>query len=72
MHMDDQTRVINLSQTQLRARREAILIMLGMTHREFVLKAMNDGLNDNERQYEKEIDTIDFLLKEDQVTDEKE
>lgn len=68
--MDDKTRIINLSQVQLRARREAILSILGMTHREFILKSMNDGLTDTEKEYEHEIDVIDLLLEEDEVTND--
>ena len=67
--MDNQTRVINLSHDELRKRRASILALLAMTHKEFVLKSMNDGLTENERQYEKEIDTIDFLLDEREVND---
>lgn len=70
--MDNQTRIINLSKEQLRSRREAILVMLGLTHKEFVLKSMNEGLSPSEAEYEKEMDAIDFLLNEDQVTNEKE
>ena len=46
--------------------------MLGLTHKEFVIKAMNDGLSPTESDYEQEMDAIDFLLNEDQVTNEKE
>ena len=67
--MNDQTRAINLSKEGLRARRSEILTSLGMSHREYVLKSMNDGLTENERLYEKEIDTIDFLLEEKHVDD---
>lgn len=67
--MDDQTRAINLSKDDLRLRRSEILTSLGLTHRQYVLKSMNDGLTENERLYEKEIDTIDFLLREDVVDD---
>lgn len=67
--MDDQTRAINLSKDGLRERRSEILLSLGMSHREYILKSMNDGLTENERLYEKEIDTIDFLLEETNVDD---
>lgn len=67
---DNRTQIINLSAEQLRSRREAILALLGLTHKEFVRKSMNDGLEGEEWKYASELDAIDFLLGEDEVTNE--
>jgi len=68
--MDDHTRIINLSEDQLRSRREAILAILGLTHKEYVIKEMHDGLQGTEWDYRNELNAIDFLLAEDEVIDE--
>ena len=54
----------HLTDDQLRARRYAILDILGMSYKEFVSKEMNNGLKEHELEYAKEIDAIDFLLGE--------
>lgn len=54
----------HLSEDQLRARRYAILDILGMSYSEFVSREMHDGLKEEELEFAKEIDAIDFLLGE--------
>lgn len=53
-----------LSQDQLQHRRNAILGLLGLSYKEYVLKEMNDGLTDAEKEFEEELEAIDFLLDE--------
>lgn len=59
------TGMINLSEKELRNRKEAILIMLGMTWKEYALKDMLDSLTDSEMEYRNELNGIDFLLGDD-------
>ena len=59
------TGMINLSTKELRNRKEAILIMLGLTWKEYALKDMLDALTDSEREYRNELNAIDFLLGDD-------
>ena len=59
------TGMINLSAKELRNRKEAILIMLGLTWKEYALKDMLDALTDPEREYRNELNAIDFLLGDD-------
>lgn len=54
-----------LTQEQLLKRREAILDLLGLTHKEWISKEMNQGFEGKEWDYESEMDAIDFLLGED-------
>lgn len=54
----------HLSEDQLRARRYAILDILGMTYSEFVAREMYDGIKQEDLEFAKEIDAIDFLLGE--------
>lgn len=54
----------HLTEDQLRARRYAILDILGMSYSEFVSREMHSGLKEHEEEYAKEIDAIDFLLGE--------
>lgn len=56
------TGMINLSKKELRNRKEAILIMLGLTWKEYAVKDMLDALSDPERVYRNELNAIDFLL----------
>lgn len=64
--MDDNILSIKvLTKEQLLARREAILALLGMTHKEFTQKSMHQGLEGTEWDYEAEMDMIDFLLGDD-------
>lgn len=52
----------HLTVEQLRARRYAILDILGMTYSEFVSREMHDGLKEEELEFAKEIDAVDYLL----------
>lgn len=61
---------IEVSREELLKRREALLFELGLTHKEYVVKAMNDGLEGKEWTYSAELDAIDFLLGEDQISNE--
>lgn len=54
----------HLTEDQLRARRYAILDVLGMSYSEFVSREMHSGLKEHELEYAKEVDAIDFLLGE--------
>lgn len=58
-------KLIVLTQEQLLKRREAILDLLGLTHKEWISKEMNQGFEGKEWDYESEMDAIDFLLGED-------
>lgn len=53
-----------LTQQELENRRDAILTVLGLTHTEYVLKSMHDGLSPFELEYYSELELIDFLLTE--------
>ena len=55
-------KLAHLTEDQLRARRYAILDILGMTYNEFVAREMHDGLKEEDLEFAKEIDAIDFLL----------
>lgn len=57
--------IIRLTREQLLARREAILALLGLTYKEWVNKEMNYGFQGIEWDYEGEMDSIDFLLGDD-------
>lgn len=54
----------HLSPEELKARRAQILNELGMTYRQFIAYELNDGLKEEEKHYEREMDAIDFLLGE--------
>ena len=69
MYEDNETRVIHLSQEQLKKRRAEILDIVGLSHKEFVRKIMYDDLQGQEWKYATELDAIDFLLGEDHVED---
>lgn len=56
------TQMINLTAKELSNRREAILSLLGLTWKEFVLKDMLEGLEEQELEYRSELNAIDFLL----------
>ena len=61
--MDDNILSIKvLTKEQLLARREAILALLGLTYKEWVAIEMNDAFQGSQWDYEGEMDSIDFLL----------
>lgn len=66
---DVHTGLIILSKRELASRRAEILNILGLTHREYVLKDMHDGLEGRECDYRNELNAIDFLLDEPNVED---
>lgn len=53
-----------LTQEELLNRRNAVLNLLGLSHTQYVLKEMNNGLTDPEKEFEAELEAIDFLLDE--------
>ena len=57
-------KLTHLTEEELWARQKKILEILGMSYKEFVSKEMNNGLKEDELEYAKEIDAIDFLLGE--------
>lgn len=64
---EDTDRLIILTREQLLKRREAILNILGLTHKEFSLIIMNDAMEGEEWKYYTEFDAIEFLLADDDI-----
>lgn len=64
---EDTDRLIILTREQLLKRREAILNILGLTHKEYSLIIMNEGMVGSQWDYYNEFEAIEFLLGDERI-----